>query len=154
MSYPPFTTPLGNFEYGFSLFFNPSIADENDIINSSQNVYCQEYKLYSEKELTNLIGYGYWSGQVNNFNNTKNTLDCGTLVIDLDSIIGLGSLTTSYSFLNKDTVQYPYVIDLDLFNNSIITGGTKNFKYAMGSILISNNYNSSLCELILYNKVK
>jgi hypothetical protein len=154
MSYPPFSTPLGRFEFGFSLFFNPSLADENDIINNNENVYCQQYKLYSDNQLTNLIGYGYWSGQVNNFNNTKSSVDCGTLVIDLDSIIGLGSLTTSYSFLNLDTVQSPYVIVSDLFNNSIITGGTKNFKYAMGSILISNNYNPSLCELIFYNKVK
>jgi hypothetical protein len=139
----------GTYELAFQLFTSGSFSVGNQFLPSStQNIYCTEYPLYSDIELTNLVGNSYYTGQINSVSNKLNVVDSGVVVYDLNTYLNLGTFTTPYSYVNVE--NFDTAAPVELLNTSFVTGGTKNFAFASGDLIITNSFGVELVQVLYY----
>jgi hypothetical protein len=145
-------TPNGTFELAFQLFTSGLNSIGNQYLASpTQNIYCTGYTLYSDNELKNCVGESYYTGQVNSILNKNNVIDSGIAVFDLKSELNLGTFSTTYSYVNVE--DFNTAAPVELLNNSIVTGGTGDFAFASGDLIITNSFGVELVQVLYYKKV-
>ena len=144
-------TPNGTFKLAFQLFTSGLNSSGNQYLaNPTQNIYCTSYPLYSDIELTNRVGDSYYTGQVNSILNKNNVVDSGVVVYDLKSHLNLGTFSTPYSYVNVE--DFNTAAPVELLNNSVVTGGTGDFAFASGDLIITNSFGVDLVQVLYYKK--
>jgi hypothetical protein len=145
------TTANGIYEYTFSLFCTNIANNINNIVRDNLNINTLQYLLYSDIELTNLIGYLYYSGQTTSF--STQIVQQGVSVFDLQTILNLGTFTTPYSFVNNQKNIITTLLNEQL-NNSVVTGGTGDFAFSHGDLIVTNTFAVTNMQEVLYYKKK